>query len=265
VYGLGYRAPDEAPFLIMQLVRGRTLHQAIADYHRPPDGEKDPEGLRRLLHVFVAACRALAYAHGRGVVHRDPKPGNILLDDRGGVKVADWGLAKLLGRQEEEVRETVGISDWADTGVTQSGAIMGTPAYMSPEQARGLVDQIDARSDIYVLGAVLFEILTGQRPHRGHSPHETIRAILEGAVPRARSLVPSVSPVLDAICVKAMARAPGDRYAQVADLARDVACWLAGEAVSVYRESWFRRLGGRLRRAQTALVGRSVLAESPPS
>jgi serine/threonine protein kinase len=246
VYGLGYRSRDNAPFLIMRLVRGPNLHRAIADYHsRPRTGAEAVHGLRRLLTAFVAACRALAYAHSRGVIHRDPKPANILLGEGDEVLVADWGLARLPGQQEEEVPR-VEITWQADIGATQTGAVMGTPAYMAPEQATGRAATIDARSDIYVLGAVLFEILTGQPPHRGATPMETLVSVVEESTPRARAVRPSVPAALDAVCARAMAREPGDRYAGAAELAQDVENWLAGQPVSVYPESWLRRLGRRL-------------------
>jgi serine/threonine protein kinase len=249
VYGLGRRSRDGDPFRIMRLARGPTLQQAVRDHHGRPAGQGEAAGgPRRLLTAFTAACRALAYAHRRGVIHRDPKSANILLGKGGEVMVADWGLAKLLGEKEED-RPEVEVSAWAAAEATQAGAVVGTPAYMSPEQAQGRADRFDARSDIYVLGAVLFEILTGQPPRLGGTAFEMVqRLIAEEGPPRARSLKPTVPAALDAVCAKAMARAPADRYASAEDLGRDVERWLAGEPVSVYSESWLRRLGRLFRR-----------------
>jgi serine/threonine protein kinase len=262
VYGLGRRSGDDAPFLIMRLVRGPTLQQAIREYHSRQ--EEADGGPRRLLTAFVAACSALAHAHRRGVIHRDPKSANILLGEGDEVLVADWGLAKLLGKEEEDRpaldvsdwlleeeegdRPALEVSDWAEVGTTQTGAVLGTPAYMSPEQAQGCANQVDARSDIYVLGAVLFEILTGRPPGQGATALETIHRLVTEGPPRARAVKPTVPRELDAVCARAMARVPADRYASAADLGRDVERWLAGEPVSVYPESWLRRLGRRFRR-----------------
>jgi serine/threonine protein kinase len=242
VYGLGYRSQGEAPFLIMRLVRGPTLKQAVAEHHRGAAGAATPH---RLLGAFVKVCEALDYAHRRGVIHRDPKPTNVLLGPDGEVMVVDWGLAKLVGREDDG--PAVGLSERADVGATLSGAVMGTPAYMAPEQARGEAQQIDARTDVYVLGATLFEILTGKVPHAGQSTPELLVRIAHGESPRARAANPAVPPALDAVCARAMASAQADRYPSAAELGRDVERWLTGEAVSAYAEPWFRRLRRRLR------------------
>ena len=243
IYGLGYRSGSEAPFLIMRLVRGPTLQQAIAEHHR---GAAGAAGLRRLLGAFVKVCEALDYAHRHGVVHRDPKSANVLLGPDGEVLVADWGLAKLVGRDDD--LPAVGVSERADIAATHTGTVMGTPAYMAPEQVQGLAQQIDARTDVYVLGSVLFEVLTGQVPYAGRSLVEVLEQVSKGPPPRARAVDPAVPPALDAVCARAMARAQADRYPSAADLGRDVERWLAGEAVSAYAEPWFHRLRRRLRR-----------------
>jgi serine/threonine protein kinase len=244
IYGLGHRSQSAAPFLIMRLVRGPTLQQAIAEHHRGAAGPAAAAGLHRLLGAFVKVCQALDYAHRHGVVHRDPKSANVLLGADGEVLVADWGLAKLVGREDPPA---VGVSERADVGATHTGTVMGTPAYMAPEQVQGLAQQIDARTDVYVLGSVLFEILTGQVPHAGRPLPEVLERVGKGPPPRARSVNPAVPPALDAICAKAMAHAQADRYPSAAELGRDVERWLAGEAVSVYAEPWFQRLRRRLR------------------
>jgi eukaryotic-like serine/threonine-protein kinase len=246
IYGLGYRSQSEAPFLIMRLVRGPTLQQAIAEHHRGAAGPAGAAGLCRLLGAFVKVCAALDYAHRHGVVHRDPKSANVLLGPDGEVLVADWGLAKLVGREDD--LPAVGVSGRADVGATHTGTVMGTPAYMAPEQVQGLAQQIDARTDIYVLGSVLFEVLTGQVPYAGRSMAEVLEQVSKGRPPRASSVHPAVPPALDAVCARAMARAQADRYPSAAALGRDVERWLAGEAVSVYAEPWFHRLRRRLRR-----------------
>ncbi|MCB9700054.1 MAG: serine/threonine protein kinase [Alphaproteobacteria bacterium] len=136
----------------MKEVEGRTLSAVIDDVHRTSSEgwSTTPSGwsLRRMITVFLAACRAVAYAHEQGVVHRDLKPENLMVGRHGEVYVVDWGLARLLGAGQD----------------ARPGQIAGTPAYMSPEQARGEVDRVDERSDVYALGATLYEILSGRPP-----------------------------------------------------------------------------------------------------
>jgi serine/threonine protein kinase len=245
VHGLGYRAENQMPFLIMRYVRGRDLRQAIREYY---SRREDPQEFRRLLRALMGACNGLAFAHSRGVVHRDPKPANILLGDNGEVVVADWGLAQLRdSRGGQEGQETgVALTEWVDPLNTQVGQLMGTPGYMAPEMAEGLLELVDARTDIYVLGAGMFEILTGGPPHRGATIVEVLQAIRAETPPSPRSLNPRVPPDLEAICAKAMARRREDRYATASELGQDVEHWLNGEPVSVFPESFLTRLGRRL-------------------
>jgi serine/threonine protein kinase/Flp pilus assembly protein TadD len=176
VYELGVMA-DQRPYFAMKLVKGRTLAALIAD-RRPADR-------RKMLDVFASVCQTLAYAHSRGVVHRDLKPANVLIGAFGEVQVIDWGLAKVLG-ENREARETPretddrpssGYLETVRSGtVSIAGAVMGTPAYMSPEQARGEVESIDERADVFALGATLCEILTGDPPYRGDTKQTMLQA-----------------------------------------------------------------------------------------
>ncbi len=240
VYELARRTEDDQPFYTMRFIRGRTLRQAIAEYHaRRAEGRAEPLERPRLLQAFVNVCQAIAYAHSRGVIHRDLKPDNVVLGGFGEVIVLDWGLAKKVDRPDEEKDlPSVAISDEAEAEATREGQRFGTPAYMAPEQAEGHIDLIDGRTDIYGLGTILFEILAGRPPHQGKTINELISRIATGATPRARSAEPSVPAALDAICGKAMAKLPAERYAQATELAEDVQRWLAGEPVSAWREPW---------------------------
>ncbi len=171
VYELGLMA-DQRPFFAMKLVRGRTLADALQGVDR--------RGRRKLLDVFASVCQTIAYAHSRGVVHRDLKPGNVLIGGFGEVQVIDWGLAKVLGTSVDELRartELVATSRSSGAGApSQFGAVMGTPAYMAPEQARGETEKIDERTDVFALGATLCEILTGNPPYVGDAERTTVQA-----------------------------------------------------------------------------------------
>jgi serine/threonine-protein kinase len=165
VYGLGHYS-DGRPFYAMRFIRGDSLKEAIQRYHKEkptlPAGERVLR-LRQLLGRFVDVCQAVAYAHSRGVVHRDLKPGNVMLGKYGETLVVDWGLAKATGKADVELTEGLLVSS-ADSALTKAGRAMGTPAYMSPEQATGQLDQLGPRSDVYSLGATMYCLLTGQAP-----------------------------------------------------------------------------------------------------
>ncbi len=247
IYELGRHADSGRPFYTMRFLRGNTLRVAIAEYHRQRrDGESVARGLRRLLNAFVSVCHAVAYAHFRGVVHRDLKPENVVLGDFGQVVLLDWGLAKLLHEDGVEATRNSGdvVIRAEETLATMAGAVMGTPAYMAPEQAGGRGDLIDERTDVYGLGAILFEILTGEAPHAGSDTTDLIEKIMEGETRRARDVEASAPPALDAICRKALRSSPSRRYARASELADEIDRWLADEPVSVYREP----LGARLAR-----------------
>jgi len=256
VYELGRRQEDQQPFYCMRLVRGQTLRAAIAAYHeRAQTGKSDALELRRLLGAFVNVCQAVGYAHARGVVHRDLKPDNVVLGGFGEVVLLDWGLARLVDEAAAAGSlPAMQIDTQVPGDATQAGVPMGTPAYMAPEQAEGRLDLIDARTDIYGLGAMLFEILTGHPPHEGPGTAQVLQGIVSGDTPRARAAGLRVPAALDAVCARAMAKARARRYARAPDLAEDVQRYLADEPVSVYAEPWPVRAGRWMRKHQ-ALVG----------
>src|SRR5262249_55805229 len=199
--------------------------------------------LRRLLSRFLDVCNAIAYAHSRGVLHRDIKPGNILLGPYGETLVVDWGLAKVTGRvyptaSDPDAEPTLRPPSASGSGETIPGTALGTPAYMSPEQAEGRLDLLGPQSDVYSLGATLYVVLTGRAPFDGNDAGEVLSKVRRGEFAGPRELDPSISRPLEAICVKAMALRQGDRYATPRLLAEDLEHWLAGEPVSAYREPW---------------------------
>ncbi len=246
----------ESPFYTMRFVQGRTLTEAARAYHeKRAAGAAGPLDLVGLLNAFVSVCNTIAYAHSRGVIHRDLKGQNVVLGDFGEVIVLDWGFAKLLGQSDEEdkvARDPLPIS-------AQAGPILGTPAYMAPEQALGGSDAIDCRTDVYGLGAILSELLTGRPPFTGVDDQEVLRKVRTEAPLRPEAVPPGVPPALAAICRRALEREPADRYQSVADLGREVQHWLADEPVEAYREPPLARLSRWARRHRPAVAALTVL------
>lgn len=261
VYGLGQYA-DGRPFYAMRLVRGDSLKQAIEGFHKRDKnfefkpGERSLE-LRKLLGRLIDVCNAVEYAHSRGVLHRDLKPGNIMLGGHGETLVVDWGLAKVIGRQGEHQSSneaTLQPNAAGSAACTQMGSAVGTPAYMSPEQAAGRLDNVGPASDVYSLGATLYHLLTGQAPFQGREAGEILGKVQAGYFPKPRRVALEIPKPLEAICLKAMALKPEDRYASPRALADDIERWLADEPVSAYRESVFERSSRAYRRHGVTLA-----------
>jgi serine/threonine-protein kinase len=260
VYGLGTYA-DGRPYYAMRFVRGDSLKEAIERFHADASLAKDPGRrsleLRKLLRRFIDICNAIDYAHSRGVLHRDIKPGNIIVGEHGETLVVDWGLAKATGKSDLGSGErTLMPSSASGSAETLPGSALGTPAFMSPEQAVGDLEALGPRSDVYNLGATLCCLLTGRPPFTGEHG-EVLRAVQRGGFRPPRVIDPSIDPALEAVCLKAMALRPEDRYAACRALAEDIERWMADEPVSAWREPISRRLrrwGQRNRTAVTAAV-----------
>jgi serine/threonine-protein kinase len=214
-------------FYAMRFVRGRTLSAAAESYHKKRiDGQDDPLEFIALLTAFAAVGHAVAYAHSRGVLHRDLKGDNVILGDFGEVIVLDWGLAKVIGQPDEPETESIpSLQNMTDAGLTLQGEVIGTPAYMAPEQAEGRLHEIDQRTDIFGLGAILYEILSGQPPFVGPNTLEVLKRAVRGNPVPPRVLWPEVPAGLEAICLKAMASDPRERYSSASDLAQEVQRW----------------------------------------
>jgi serine/threonine protein kinase len=243
VHGLGTDA-EGRPFYAMRLVQGETLKESVARFHAAEAPGRDPGerslALRRLLTRFVAVCNTVAYAHSRGVIHRDLKPSNILLGSFGETIVLDWGLAKVVGRAdraEGDVEVTLRPQS-GDYQMTQAGTTLGTAAFMSPEQAAGRIDQQGPPADIYSLGATLYALLTGRPPFTDADHFEILQKVQTGTFPPPRQVNKAVARPLDAVCCKAMALRPADRYATALELGAEVEQWLADEPVRAWPEPW---------------------------
>lgn len=215
--------PDGRVFYAMKYVRGRRLDEYAAE----------TDSIRDRLRKFQAACDAVSFAHAHGVIHRDLKPQNIMIGSFGEVLVLDWGVAKILQKREladASEADTLRLprnNSNHNSGDTSQGTIIGTRYYMSPEQARGEVDRLDERSDVYSLGAVLCFLLTNESPKTA----------------RPRTVNPKVSKAAEAICLKAMSVDVDARYTTAVELSRDIGKLLDSEPVSAYRENVFEKTG----------------------
>jgi serine/threonine protein kinase len=224
VYELG-RTPHGIAFYTMRFVRGqRTLAQAIDEVRRRPVEER-----LKLLDAFLVVCDTIAYAHSKGVIHRDVKPANVALGEFGEVVLLDWGLARVANRDDDVAsRWKARIRDFrASGGLRTLIGALGTPGYMAPEAAAGRLAEIDERSDVYGLGAMLFEILTGRLPHVFHSPADYARIVDQWEAPEARLVEPGVPAALSDVCARALSRERSRRLASVVELAAAVRAWRA--------------------------------------
>jgi len=295
VYGLG-AYPDGRPYYAMRFIRGDSLKEAINVFHqranttslqfpspqrgegsgvrggqsagegqgvraaRAPAGSRDL-ALRKLLRQFLDVCNAIEYAHSRGVLHRDLKPSNIIVGKHGETLVVDWGLAKALGRAEPAVASDERLlvpSLSSGSAETLPGSVLGTPAYMSQEQAVGDLDHLGPRSDVYSLGATLYCLLTGKPPFENDDVGTVLRAVQKGDFAPPRAIDATIDPALEAVCLKAMALQPQDRYPTPRALAEDIERWTADEPVTAWREPLARRARRWARRNRTAATAAAV-------
>ena len=236
--------PGVGPCYVMRFAAGRTLAQAADAYHaKRRAGAATRLDLADLLDALVAVCRAVAFAHARGVLHRDLKGQNVILGDFGEVFVLDWGLAKA---DPAAAGPTAADPAGGPTGVA------GTPAYMAPEVAAG--GPASVRSDVYGLGATLYAVLTGRPPAAGPSADAVLEQVRSADPPRPRSVNAAAPPALEAICRQAMARDPAARYATADDLATDLRRFLADDPVAAYPDPILVQAGRWARRHRTKVA-----------
>ena len=248
VYGIGVK--DQVPYYAMEYVEGETLAQVIATLKDAepdsdtPFGKKDQVGyFAALASAFADAADGLQHAHSRQVIHRDIKPSNLILDSKGRLRILDFGLARLEGQES----------------ITLSGDVVGTPQYMSPEQARRKKIPVDHRTDVYSLGATLYEILTLQPPFRGKDHEDTLSQIIERDPVEPRKINTRVPKDLETIVLKCLRRDAGDRYGTAEAMGQDLRRFVRGDPVEARPEAALGRFGRRLYR-QRAALGSLVLA-----
>ncbi len=271
VYDMG-QDEEGRLFFTMRLVKGRTLEEVIALVREGREGWT----VTRALGVLQKVCEAMAFAHDRGVIHRDLKPSNVMVGRFGETYVMDWGLAKLVDEEKAPRRDektslrtvlTSARKDESSRGgalETVAGDVMGTPAYMAPEQARGEIQRVGPRSDVYSLGAMLYHLLTGYPPYRpvGESGSTVLERLLAGPPTPVEDEAAAIPPELCAICARAMARQPEERYSGMLDVAADLQAYVENRVVHAYRRGAvieFRKWVQRNRATAASLAAVFVL------
>jgi serine/threonine protein kinase/tetratricopeptide (TPR) repeat protein len=269
VYEIGER-DDGSVYYTMKYVRGKTMAARLREVRKDEhlsDEQKSAERLK-LLDAFVAMCNAIAFAHSRGVIHRDIKPENVMLGDFGETMLLDWGLARVKNQKDFAVKNkpkerniSDSLRESADASKTQDGYIIGTPAYMPPEQGRGDQEEVDEKSDIYSLGSVLYEILAGTPPYEGPTAGLVLQAMLTSAPAPIAGKNRFAPPELSAVCEKAMAREKKDRFKSAMEISLQVQAFREGRNLSVYQYSAKELVSRYIRRhkATVAVIATGVL------
>jgi tRNA A-37 threonylcarbamoyl transferase component Bud32 len=216
-------------FYSMDFIDGPSLSKRVAH---------GPISSRQAARYVLAIARAMHHAHGHGILHRDLKPSNILLDSQDEPHITDFGLAKKIG---------------GDSSRTRTGSVMGTPSYMAPEQAAGKIKDLGPGCDVYGLGTILYELLTGRPPFRSETPLDTLRHVLERDPAPPRLLNPKVDGDLETICLKCLEKDPRSRYVSAAALAQDLERYLNGDSISARSFNMLDRLARTLERGPHAI------------
>lgn len=251
IYQFGTDEATKRYFYVMRFVGKQTMQDTIQEYHeRREQGNDEPLLLHRLLTAFVNLCQSVAHAHSKKVIHRDLKPENVALDGFGQVILLDWGLAKINDETGAADASFNSFSDSQTADLTVASEVLGSPLYMAPEQATGRSEEIDERTDVFGLGAILFAILTGHAPHEKTvadtnsrtALRDLLSSIVAEPIPRPSHLVSNLPPPLEAICIKATNPKRYLRYSSASAIAEDVERYLAGDQVTAYQEPTRRRI-----------------------
>ncbi len=226
---------DGLPYFVMEYVEGPTLDEYSRNCLKPAEAAR----------IGIRLCEAVAWCHAKGVLHRDLKPSNVLMHEGSQPKIADFGLAKAIG---------------SDTSSTRTGEILGTPGYMAPEQASGVVKGLTPACDIYALGAILYRILTGRPPFVAAEPFQTVLMVLSEDPVRPRKLIGGIPVDLETICLKCLEKKPHRRYESANALQEDLQRFLAGHAIAARRASWMDKSVKWVRRHPARALLASVAA-----
>jgi len=232
--------PNGRIYFTMKMVKGSSLAEMIKETRRDESME-DPRWLTEVLNIFLKICDGIAFSHSRGVIHRDLKPDNIMIGDFGEVYVMDWGLAKIVGTEDVHHDELI-ITDRSENVLemkTMTGSVVGTPAYMPPEQSKGVVEEMDERSDIYSLGALLYELLTLEHPFTGKTPWDIMEKVNseQPEPPGLRTPQRRIPPELDAVVLKCLEKDKDDRYQSVRELKQEIELFLSGRPIGAMEYS----------------------------
>src|SRR6059036_2604029 len=226
---------DGSCYFSMKFIEGGQLDEIV---------RREPMPIRQAAELIAKVARTVHYAHEHGILHRDIKPGNILLDTKGEPQLTDFGLARLVE---------------AESTVTRTKEVMGTPSYMAPEQAVGNNAAVGGATDVYGLGAVLYQLLTGHPPFAGGTTFETVRLVLDTEPRQPRLLNPKIDRDLNTICLKCLDKDPQRRYASALALAEDLERWLKHEPIRARRTGLFTRGRKWLRRSPSIAVMAAML------
>ena len=237
IYRLG-QGHDGLPYYTMKMIKGETLQDQIKAYHRKPTRF----ALLNLIRRLVSVSKTIAFAHSKGVIHRDLKPANVMIGEYGETLVMDWGLAKTYHHGEDFYVSATYQAEQQRPELTMAGSIVGTPAFMSPEQAKAEENVVGPLSDVFSLGTVLYYLLAGQTAFSGRSTQEVLNKVRECNPLPPSHIKPNVSRGLEAICMKAMEKMPQNRYQGASEFANDLCRWLDDEPILAEKPSIWSKI-----------------------